>query len=174
MNRRKTRTISAVITAIILITIGAFVANRSRDTASSPQPTSAPAAEPVSVTTAAQPASITTAAQPASITTAAQPASITTAAQPATYPVSADQAGTVALASAPGAAISGTPALVSYQGAVVYEVTLDTGLVYVDATSGQVLANTATNATTNVTTSVGEGGEDGEDDEHDEGGEHDD
>jgi hypothetical protein len=173
MNTRTTRTISAVMTAIILIAIGAFVANRSGDTASSPQPTSAPAAQPVSATTVAQPASITTAAQPVSAP-AAQPASATTVAQPATYPVSADQAGTVALASAPGAALSGTPALVSYQGAVVYEVTLDTGLIYVDANSGQVLANTATNATTNVTTNAGQGGEGDEADEGGEGGEHDD
>jgi hypothetical protein len=160
MNTRTTRITSAVITAIILVAIGAFVANRSGDTASSPQPTSAPAAQPASVTAAAQPASVTAAAQPVT--------------SPVTYPVSADQAGTAALASAPGAALSSTPALVSYQGAVAYEVTLDTGLVYVDATSGQVLANTATNATTNVTTSAGQGGAGDEADEGGEGGEHDD
>jgi hypothetical protein len=51
--------------------------------------------------------------------------------------------------------------LVSYQGAIVYEVTLNTGMVYVDATSGKVLANTATNAAT-AAPNGGQGGEGGE------------
>jgi len=50
--------------------------------------------------------------------------------------------------------------LVSMEGAAVYEVTLDTGIVYVDATSGHVVpyivtampaATTSTLATTNAT-----------------------
>ena len=58
--------------------------------------------------------------------------------------------------------------IVTYQGANVYEVTLDTGLVYVDATSGSVVANNATNAIN--TGGNGGGGEGGEGGEH-EGGE---
>jgi hypothetical protein len=132
MNRRTTRTIAAVAAAIILVVIGIVVANRSSSTGSSPQPAVA----------------------------SPQPASATVA-QPSKYPVSTDQAGTIALASAPGATMTGAPMLVSYQGAIVYEVTLDTGMIYVDATSGKVLANTATNAAT-AATNGGQGGEGGE------------
>jgi hypothetical protein len=132
MNRRTTRTLAAVAAAIILVVIGIVVANRSSSTGSSPQP----------------------------VVASPQPASATVA-QPSNYPVSTDQAGTIALASAPGATMTGAPMLVSYQGAIVYEVTLDTGMIYVDATSGKVLANTATNAAT-ATPNGGQGGEGGE------------
>ncbi|NNJ13712.1 PepSY domain-containing protein [Chloroflexales bacterium ZM16-3] len=128
MNTRRTRTIAAVVAAIILVLIGVVIANRPSNTSSTPSTT----------------------------TTAPQPA-IATIAQQGSYPVSPEQASGVALASAPGATITGAPMLVSYQGAIVYEVTLDTGMIYVDATSGQIIANTATNATTALTTG-GQGG----------------
>jgi hypothetical protein len=83
-----------------------------------------------------------------------------------TYPVSTDQARAIALASAPGATMTGAPLLVSDQGTAVYEVTLDTGMVYVNATSGhvvpQIVTNTtpaATNPTRLTTTNGGQGGE---------------
>jgi hypothetical protein len=59
------------------------------------------------------------------------------------YAVSADQALLVALGSAPGAAPNAPPELVRYQDRVAYEVRLDQGPIYVDATSGQVLYNGA-------------------------------
>ena len=56
------------------------------------------------------------------------------------YPISAEQAGMLALAGAPGATLTGAPTLVSFQGVIAYKVPLDAGMAYVDATSGQVIA----------------------------------
>jgi hypothetical protein len=148
MNRRTTRLIVAAAAAIILVVIGIVVMNRSSSTGGSPQPA---------------------VASPQSAVASPQPASATVS-QSGNYPVSTDQAGTIALASAPGATMTGAPMLVSYQGAIVYEVTLDTGMVYVDATSGKVLANTATNAAT----AAPNGGQGGEGGEGGEGGDNDD
>ncbi|WP_129630606.1 PepSY domain-containing protein [Candidatus Oscillochloris fontis] len=61
-----------------------------------------------------------------------------------TYAVSADQARDIALSVADaGATLVKAPELVSYQGVAAYEVTLDKGVVYVDAQSGTVLLNQA-------------------------------
>ena len=60
---------------------------------------------------------------------------------PPTYPVSADDAAQIALIFAPGASLAGPPRLVNINGTIVYEVALDRGTIYVDATSGQVLYN---------------------------------
>jgi hypothetical protein len=64
-------------------------------------------------------------------------------AQPDTYHISFDQAGVIALDHAPTAVIIGTPALTSYQGAVAYAVSMDTRVIYVEASTGRVLANIA-------------------------------
>jgi hypothetical protein len=58
------------------------------------------------------------------------------------YAVSADQAAGIALRNAPGASLIQEPRLVNLNGAVAYEVPLDSGNVYVAAASGQVLYNT--------------------------------
>lgn len=65
--------------------------------------------------------------------------------QPA-YPVSAQNALAIAQGAAPGARPLKAPELVDFQGATAYEVSFNLGLVYVDATSGQVLYNGATAA----------------------------
>lgn len=59
------------------------------------------------------------------------------------YPISSDVAITIALNAAQGAQLARAPELVRFEGRVAYEVTMDRGKVYVDAISGQVLANTA-------------------------------
>ncbi len=64
------------------------------------------------------------------------------------YPVSAEQASQLALAAAPGASLLATPELVNYAGTAAYEVRLDRGLVYIDATTGAVLANNAVEPST--------------------------
>lgn len=143
MSSRMTRILAAAVTAIVLVLIGIVVANRSGSTATGPAPAN-------------------TAPQTTSATLS--PAE--------SFAVSSDQAGSIALASSPGATITGAPMLVTYQGAVVYEVALDTGMVYVDATSGQVVANTA--ATSATAASGGapgaqSGGEGGEGDNGDDG-----
>jgi uncharacterized membrane protein YkoI len=60
-----------------------------------------------------------------------------------TYPVTPDQAIAAALAAAPGATLAGTPELVSYQGTPAFEVPLNWGMVYINATTGTVLHNGA-------------------------------
>jgi uncharacterized membrane protein YkoI len=68
-------------------------------------------------------------------------------AQPAqAYTFTAEQARSAALQAAPGAKALGTPELVSFEGTTAYEVILDQGKVYVDASTGQVLYNGATAA----------------------------
>jgi hypothetical protein len=62
---------------------------------------------------------------------------------PTGYPVSADEAASIALSNAPGAALAQEPRLVNINGTIAYEVALDRGYVYVDANSGQVLYNSA-------------------------------
>ncbi len=59
------------------------------------------------------------------------------------YPISAEQAGQLALAAAPGANVLATPELVNYGNTAAYEVRLDRGTIYIDATTGAVLANNA-------------------------------
>jgi uncharacterized membrane protein YkoI len=76
----------------------------------------------------------------------AAPAAPVAPAAPAapTYAVSADQASQIALGVAvPGASLTKTPELVSYEGKPAYEVVLDKGTVYVDAQTGAVLVNGA-------------------------------
>ncbi|MEO8288377.1 MAG: hypothetical protein ABI670_18285 [Chloroflexota bacterium] len=60
------------------------------------------------------------------------------------YSVSSDAAAGIALNSAPGSSLVGQPRLVNFSGTTAYEVQLDTGMVYVDAGSGQVLYNGTT------------------------------
>ncbi|MGE5618111.1 MAG: PepSY domain-containing protein [Sphingomonadaceae bacterium] len=92
----------------------------------------------------------------------AAPAEVATPAAPP-YPVSADAAASTALSVAPGARVQGTPELISFQGAVAYEVVLDRGTVYVDATTGRVLYNGAEPA---LLASASNGRSDDDEDEH--------
>jgi uncharacterized membrane protein YkoI len=56
---------------------------------------------------------------------------------------SPEQAANIALQTAPGAALLSIPALVNFQGVMAYQVSLNAGIVYIDANSGQVLYNGA-------------------------------
>lgn len=77
-----------------------------------------------------------------------------------TYPVSSRRAALIALRAAPGASLLETPSLVSFQGGVAYEVQLDSGLVYIDAFSGQVVYNgTKPKSLAPVPSVAGDGGE---------------
>jgi hypothetical protein len=72
---------------------------------------------------------------------AATPTPGAAAEQPATaYPVTAEQATSAALGAAPGAALLRAPELVSVDGTPAYEVALNAGMVYVDATTGAVIS----------------------------------
>ncbi|HST04191.1 MAG TPA: PepSY domain-containing protein [Chloroflexia bacterium] len=57
----------------------------------------------------------------------------------AEYPVSADQASAIALSIVEGTSLLQQPRLVDFQGRAAYEVQLSRGMVYVDASTGQVL-----------------------------------
>jgi uncharacterized membrane protein YkoI len=57
----------------------------------------------------------------------------------AEYPVSADQASAIALGIVEGTSLLQQPRLVDFQGKAAYEVQLSRGMVYVDASTGQVL-----------------------------------
>jgi hypothetical protein len=59
------------------------------------------------------------------------------------YPISPDLAAYIALSVAPNAYLVKPPELVLFRGVVAYEVTLNTGQVYVDANSGAILWNGA-------------------------------
>jgi hypothetical protein len=58
------------------------------------------------------------------------------------YAISLDQASVIAKDTAPYAALTGAPALVSYQGTEAYAVPMDVGMIYVQANTGRVLLNT--------------------------------
>lgn len=142
MNQRVMIALAAGVTALILV-FTAFVMPRLSSSGPTPAPTVAVAPPPTMTVPGAQPQ-----------------------ATPATYAISADQAGTLALNSAAGATLTGTPILVTYQGVVAYEVPLSTGLAYVDAASGQVItAPLAPGATAGSGATTGGSAEEQEDGE---------
>ena len=65
------------------------------------------------------------------------------ASQQPKYAVTPEQAASIALQAEKGAVLLKQPDLVEYQQAVAYEVTLDRGMVYVDANTGKVLYDSA-------------------------------
>ncbi|MEN9938032.1 MAG: hypothetical protein RLZZ387_4611 [Chloroflexota bacterium] len=159
MNQRALLAAAAAVTAFVLVLFAVVLPGLSSSSAA-PAPTTISAPADVSPVMVTQPQAAPTAAEPQTV--------------PVSYTVSADQAGSLALTTATGATLAGTPELVTYQGVVAYEVPLSTGFAYVDAMSGQVLA---TPGATGTTSGGGEGGEheggEHEGGEH-EGGEHDD
>jgi hypothetical protein len=62
---------------------------------------------------------------------------------PAPYPISPEAAAAIALLVAPNTYLTRPPELVDFQGRVSYEASLNTGLVYIDASTGRVLFNGA-------------------------------
>jgi hypothetical protein len=69
---------------------------------------------------------------------------------PIVYPISPEAAAMIALLVAPGSYQKTPAALVDFQGTVAYEVSLNRGLVYVDASTGMVLYNGAYRPAVNV------------------------
>jgi hypothetical protein len=87
-------------------------------------------------------AAIPPTATPRPVVIVQQPVATATSAQPQ-YPVAPEMAASLALNASPGAVLVGTPELVLFKGIVSYEVVLDRGKVYIDATTGAVLYNGA-------------------------------
>jgi hypothetical protein len=75
-----------------------------------------------------------------------------------TYPVSPDLAAALALNLIPGANLTRRPELVDFHGAVAYEVVLDRGTLYIDATSASLLYSSVA-PTSNSLAYSGESGE---------------
>ncbi|NTW02869.1 MAG: hypothetical protein HGA19_16575 [Oscillochloris sp.] len=159
MNRRTLLTLAAALTAIVLVLLASMFNGNGTAAKNDTAPSVATVVQPIT-------------APQVSTGSAAQPQT-----DAASYSVSAEQAGTLACAGVPGATLTGTPSLVSFQGVAAYEVPLDVGMAYVDANSGQVLATPSTTTSATVTapttsSTEGEGHEDYERNEHLEGGEH--
>lgn len=166
MNQRNAFLIATAVTAFALVLVGA-VASRAAvlNAAPAPQDTPAPTADPSATFDPTAQAQIDEreAAYRALIDQANQelqqayalleaasgrqatgtPASPSTTADPASsgHAVSVDRATSIALAAVPGAKLTRWPELVLFQGVTAYEVTLDRGVLYVDANTGQVLHN---------------------------------
>ncbi|MEI6777107.1 MAG: hypothetical protein WCK70_09405 [Chloroflexales bacterium] len=64
------------------------------------------------------------------------------------YPITFHQALIIAGDTAPHMTVVGTPDLISYKGTTAYAVTLNTGAIYVEATTGRILLNTVSTAMT--------------------------
>ncbi len=79
------------------------------------------------------------------------------------YPISADLAAGLAVSLAPGARVMRWPTLVDFQGTVAYEIILDRGAIYIDATTGGLLFN-GTAQVANASVSGNFGGEHEDDD----------
>jgi uncharacterized membrane protein YkoI len=81
------------------------------------------------------------------------------------YPVSPDLAIYLAQSAAPNSYLIRLPEIVSFQGTAAYEVTLNTGKIYIDANSGQILYNGAAGLSNAAGSNSSRGGEqDGGDD----------
>ncbi|NNJ10116.1 hypothetical protein EKD04_007235 [Chloroflexales bacterium ZM16-3] len=59
------------------------------------------------------------------------------------YNISFQNATVIAQDNEPTATVIGAPTLITYAGTPAYEVMLDRGMIYVEANTGRVLANTA-------------------------------
>jgi uncharacterized membrane protein YkoI len=143
MSQRIALTVSVGLTAFVLVFIGAAIHIGRQAQSAAANPTLDP--QLVAQLQAREAAYQAMIAQANSQYQATAPASTSTPAQEptVTYPISPELAASIALSVAPGSSLVQNPVLISFQGAVAYEVTLNTGRVYVDANSGQILFNGA-------------------------------
>ena len=135
---------AAVLTAFVLVMTGGIVSRL----ASAAAPTAPPVAAQPAVSSAADAREaewrqlLAQANERLMQAQAAPPAAPAIQADPAQSAyISPDEAAQAALAAVPGARLLRQPELVAFQGATAYEVTLDQGLVYVDAATRQILYN---------------------------------
>lgn len=158
MTHRTALMTAAALTAFLLVVVGGVIGRLS-------QPNGAEAASAGLAQPQIQ-------FEPAQVPTQDAPSS----ASSPTYAVSPASAAALALQGAPGARLSRAPELVNFQGVVAYEVPLDRGLVYLDASSGRVLYDGTTAAATgrgarsddeHGSRGRGERHDDDDDDDHD-------
>jgi uncharacterized membrane protein YkoI len=146
MSQRIALIVSVGLTAFVLVFIGAAIHIGRQAQSAAANPTLDPqvvarlqAREAAYQAMIAQANAQLQAAGPA----ASVPSTLTPEPTAAGYPVSPELAANIALSATPGSSLVQNPVLISFQGAVAYEVTLNTGRVYVDANSGQILFNGA-------------------------------
>ncbi len=132
MSQRTALILSTLMTAVILANIAVFSNALQAKTPASPLPQPTPIVQ-VMATLQADPT------EPTALPTREPMEPIATVTPE--YQVSNDQATDIALRASPGKTLSGTADLVNFQGAVAYEIVLNTGNVYVDAHTGKVLFN---------------------------------
>jgi uncharacterized membrane protein YkoI len=130
MKQHATLILSIVITAFLLVLIGGVTASLMSSNISQEEPRTA-------LTTSSAP----DAAPTTSSSTPVEP-------EPG---ITADRSALIALDAAVGARLLYDPELVNFEGSTAYEVPLDQGMVYVDAQTGDVLANQTSTHT--ITTS---------------------
>ena len=147
MTYRSILLLAAGLTGFVIVVVAGlgFLFAQTPPPAPAAAPADPPTAAPVAVLDAAGLVALQQQAAYAQATVVAQPTPVPpTAVPPPTaaapvYPITADAAGRIARAAHPTAALARPPALVSYQGTVAYEVALDAGMVYVDATTGRIV-----------------------------------
>ncbi len=125
MSQRTALIVSAAVTAFVMVVVGGLILAVALPAARAAAPVAEPAAQAVTP-----------------LPDVVEPEAAA-AAPGVEAAVSPELAANIALFAAPGATLNGTPELVLYQDVLAYEVPLDRGLVYVDANSGDVLANGA-------------------------------
>ncbi len=125
MTQRTALILAAALTAFVLVIIGAVAAHMGLVGEASAAAAAVPAARVEGLPAAAQPGTEQPSAQPQQDTSLAT--------------ISPDLAATIALNVLPGASVVRSPELVDFQGRVAYEVVLDQGTLYVDATTGRIL-----------------------------------
>ncbi|MGD0173898.1 MAG: PepSY domain-containing protein [Anaerolineales bacterium] len=146
MSQRIALFLSVALTAFVLVFIGAAISIRQWGQAATASPTLDPQLlAQLQEREATYQAMIDQANAQLQATDPAASATSTLAPEPTAtqYPVSPDLAIYLAQSAAPNSYLVRLPELVSFQGAVAYEVTFNTGKIYIDANSGQILYNGA-------------------------------
>jgi uncharacterized membrane protein YkoI len=171
MNQRLALLIATGLSTFLLVTGGA-IAGRVTQAQDTPTPTAVPTEDVMALLQAreAEYQQLLAQANAQLEQVYAQQTAEPTATQEPAYPVSAEQAGMIAMGLVPGATLVSTPELVNFQGTVAYEVILNRGKVYVDATTATVLYNGA--AAVEQVVQSGGGGGGGHEHEDDHEGEH--
>lgn len=122
MSQRTAFILAAALTAFVLVMLGAVAAH-------------------IGLVGQADAAAAATLPLPPAPQSSADPPSIQPQPDTPIATISPDLAATIALNLLPDASVLRTPELVDFQGTLAYEVVLDRGTVYVDATNGRILNN---------------------------------
>jgi uncharacterized membrane protein YkoI len=166
LTRKLALLLAAGLTAFTLVTAGALISynaaqpqaaaaqSQTQTQSQLQQPAAAPAPD-----TSASAQQTDSAAQNSGEQAQAQTATGNVPAAAPAYPISAEQAAALALQAAPTSFLQTTPMLVNFDGTVAYEVGLDQGQVYINATTGEVLYNSA--SLTNSSSALGAQGSSG-------------